>query len=97
MIITKGLEKIYYLNTENESLKHSLSAEVKKKEELAKQIINLKMDIMKKKEEINDKNLIEKVQLIDSISLLSDEVKLICHLARTSFRKECKIQIPLIL
>ena len=32
------------------------------------------MDIMKKKEEINDKNLIEKVQLIDSISLLSDEV-----------------------
>lgn len=31
---------------------------------------------MKKREEILDKNLVEKVQLIDSISLLSDEVNI---------------------
>ena len=39
--------------------------------------MNKKVTLLKRKEEIKNHNLIEKVQLIDSISLLSDDVSIV--------------------
>jgi hypothetical protein len=59
----------------NDELKGVYQNEMMKKEELKKLIINAKIILLKKKEEIKNKNLVEKLQLIDSISFLSDEVR----------------------
>ena len=45
-----------------------------KKEEINNLIIKLKIIITNKKKQANNKIIIEKIQLIDSISCLSDEV-----------------------